>query len=84
MGKSLRQNDSTPRRAETGSIHYLPDSACGTAHGFSVPGGVFSYSYKDQLLPDDLLGSGADIVHVLHPFHWVTGFQGLVISSSDR
>ena len=27
-----------------------------------------------QLLSDNLLGSGTDIVHVLHPRHWVAGY----------
>ena len=34
-------------------------------------------SYENQLLPDDLLRSGSDIVHPLHPRHWISCFQTL-------
>ena len=40
-----------------------------------MPGDILPCSYKDQLLSDDLLGSGSDVVHTLYPHHWVVGFQ---------
>ena len=56
-----------PRRAETRQIRRLSDSACGMPHGFPVHGDILPCSYKDQLLSNSLLGSGADIVH--EPWH---------------
>ena len=66
-----------PHRAAIGRIRRLPKLVFGKPHGFLVPEHIPPCSYIDQLLSDDLLSSGADTVHTLHPCHWVAGFQGL-------
>ena len=66
-----------PHRAATGWIRRLPNSNRGPSHSFPVCEYILPCSYKDQLLPDNLLDSGTDIVHALYPYHWVAGFQSL-------
>ena len=57
--------------------------SCKQPHRFQVPRYIPPCSYKNQLFPGNLLGSGVDIVHAMHPCHRVAGFQRFCGSLDD-